>query len=257
MPSPFPGMNPYLEQEEVWHTFHEQFIPLCQEILVPQVRPAYIVKLDEHLYIHELPTQERQFLGRADVGVAKGTAPVRASSGAAVLDAPAYGRIPAAIDAERQSFVEIRDRKNRQLITVLELLSPTNKRPGPDREQYLAKRRQLLASDVHVMEIDLLRGGGPRMPIEELPACDYYAMVSRAEERPRVGLWPITLHELLPRIRIPLREADAAAEIDLQAMLHRLYDAGGYEDYIYDGTPQPPLSSSDQAWVQTLLRPGG
>ena len=71
MPSPFPGMNPYLEQDYVWHDFHEQFIPLCRQLLVPQVRPGYIVRLDEHIYIHELPSEERRFLGRADLGVAR------------------------------------------------------------------------------------------------------------------------------------------------------------------------------------------
>jgi len=146
MPSPFPGMNPYLEQDDIWHDFHERSIPHISEVIVPQVRPGYIVKLDEHVYIHERSAAEREFLGRADVSVARGDVPLPSRQGTQVLEAPVHGQIPVAVDVERLSFVEIRDRRDRQLVTVVELLSPSNKRQGPDREQYLAKRRQLLAS---------------------------------------------------------------------------------------------------------------
>ncbi len=159
-----------------------------------------------------------------------------------------------AVDVERLSFVEIRDRRDRQLVTVLELLSPSNKRQGPDREQYLAKRRQLLASDVHLIEIDLLRGG-PRMPVEGLPDCDYCIVVSRVENRPEVGIWPIRLRARLPVIPIPLRAPDADARLDLQEALNHLYDAAGYEDYIYTGAPQPPLHPDDAAWARQFLPP--
>src|SRR5262249_38575067 len=145
-----------------------------------------------------------------------------------------------------------RDRNSRELITVLELLSPSNKKSGPDREQYLAKRRQLISSPVHLVEIDLLRGG-PRLPVEDLPDCDYYALVSRVEERPRVGIWPVRLRDRLPVIPIPLRSPDPDARIDLQEVLHHLYDAAGYEDYIYTGAPQPPLHPQDAAWARELL----
>jgi hypothetical protein len=213
MPSPFPGMNPYLEQDDAWHGFHKCLIPYISEVIVPQVRPRYIVKLGEHVYIHELLT---------------------------------------AIDVERLSFVEIRDRHSRELITIIEVLSPSNKRIGPDREKYVAKRRQLLASSVHFVEIDLLRGG-PRMPVEDLPDCDYCIMVSRIEKRPHVGIWPIRLRERLPVIPIPLRAPDADARLDLQEALDHLYDAAGYEDYIYTGTPQPPLHPDDAAWARQFL----
>lgn len=252
MPSPFPGMNPYLEQDDAWHDFHERVIPYISDVLVPQVRPGYIVKLDEHIYIHERSAVEREFLGRIDVGVTRGDVPLPSRSGASVLEAPVHGRIPVAIDVERLSFVEIRDRRSRELITVIEVLSPSNKRHGADREQYVAKRRQLLASSVHFVEIDLLRGG-PRMPIEELPDCDYCIMVSRVEERPKVGIWPLRLRERLPVIPIPLRAPDADARLDLQEALNRLYDAAGYEDYIYTGAPQPPLHPDDAAWARQFL----
>ena len=110
-------------------------------------------------------------------------------------------------DIERVPFLEVRDRQSRKLIAVLELLSPSNKRGGPDREQYMAKRNRLLASEAHFVEIDLLRGGRP-MPPEDRPDCDYSVLVSRAEIRPRAGFWPIGLRQRLPIIPIPLRRPD-------------------------------------------------
>lgn len=249
MPSPFPGMNPYLEQDEVWHDFHERFMPAVSEVLVPLVRPSYIVKLDEHLYIHELSAEERRFGGRGDITLARSGLPGASLPGPASTP-PSHGRVPVAVDVESQSFIEIRDRRNRELVTVIELLSPY-KRHGPDRELYLAKRHQLLASPVHLVEIDLLRGG-PRLPIEELAECDYYVLVSRAEERPRAGIWPVRLRERLPAVPVPLRAPDGDVHFDLQEVIHRIHDAAGYQDYIYTGTPQPPLSPADVVWAETL-----
>jgi hypothetical protein len=103
-----------------------------------------------------------------------------------------------------------------------------------------------------LVEIDLLRGG-ERMPVEEMPACDYIVMVSRSYERPRVELWPLALRDPLPTIPIPLRRGDRDATIDLQRLLHEQFDAAGYEDYIYRGRPQPPLSEIDAKWAESLV----
>ncbi len=219
MPSPFPGMNPYLEQDDAWHDFHERFIPLAADVLGAQVRPNYIVKIDEHVYVHELP--------------------------------PDPLLLPA-IDIERVAFAEIRDRRSRELVTVLELLSPSNKRTGADREQYLATRGQLQASNAHLVEIDLLRGGQP-MPAANRPACAYAVMVSRVEERPGAGLWPVQLRDRLPHIPIPVRQPDPDAELDLQALLDRIYDAARYALYIYGGTPEPPLGAEDADWARQFV----
>src|ERR1700756_959812 len=102
MPSPFPGMNPYVERATVWHDFHESFMPLVREILTAQVLPRYFVRIDQHMYIHELSAEERRFIGRG---------------------------IPA-VDSETLSFLEIRDRDKHELVTVIELLSPCNKYAG-------------------------------------------------------------------------------------------------------------------------------
>jgi hypothetical protein len=207
MPSPFPGMNPFLEQDAFWQDFHLEFLPAIRERLVAQVRPKYIIMLDEHVY---------------------------------------------AQDVRRVPFLEVRDRLGRELITVLELLSPANKRGGADREQYMAKREQLLSSAVHFLEIDLLRGGR-RMPLENRRACDYSVLVSRAEDRPRAGFWPIRLRQRLPIVPVPLQSKDPDARIDLQEVFHDVYDAAGYDDFIYAGRPNPQLSAKDATWARTFL----
>jgi hypothetical protein len=251
MPSPFPGMNPYLEQEEVWHDFHDSFLPLARDFLNAQVGADYIVKIGDHIYIHDRDEEGRALLGRADVTVANTPRSASPPSSVGVIESPAKVRLPA-VEVERACFLEIRDRRSRQLITVLELLSPANKKPGKDREQYIDKRNQLLATTVHLVEIDLLRGG-PRMPFEDLPPCDYYVLVSRVEQRLECELWPLTLRDPLPEIPIPLRESDADLRLNIQELLHRVYDAAGYAKYIYDGAPVPPLSPEDAAWARTLL----
>jgi hypothetical protein len=223
MPSPFPGMNPYLEQEDAWHDFHQRFPHVAGSILNQQLAPNYIVKADETVFIHELAYGERQLLGRA-------------------------------VDVERHAFLEIRDRASRQIITVIELLSPTNKSAGPDRELYLSKRRQILRSPAHLVEIDLLRGWGERMPHVQVPGDNFYAIfVSRAELRPDAEVWPIRLREPLPDLPIPLRAPDADITLPLQQVLHRLYDETGYAKYIYSGQPSPALSPADDAWARSLI----
>jgi hypothetical protein len=243
-------MNPYLEHADVWQDFHQSLIPLLRQLLSEQVRPKYFVKIEEQIFIHEVLENQRYLIGRGDMTVSQADA-TATDRALVLLEAPAIGRVPLSVDVERHAFLEIRDRANRQLVTVLELLSPSNKRPGPDREQYLGKRQQLLLSSVHLIELDLLRGG-PRLPIENLPPCDYYALVSRYEDRPNVGLWPLGLRDRLPMIPIPLL-AQERATLDLQSALHQAYDAAGYEDYIYAQAPNPPLQGADVEWAQQLI----
>lgn len=254
MPSPFPGMNPWLEQPDVWHDFHQAFIGSIRTRLAEQVRPDYITKIDENVYIHELSAEQRLLLGRPDVGVFEGVAPnSKWTSGnhPQVATLPiSFGSLLPNVDRISEAFIEVRDTAYRDLITVIELLSPTNKNSGPDREQYLAKRKLLLSGNVHFVEIDLLRGG-TRMPVEGLAQCDYAMMVSRSYERPKVGLWPMKLREPLPIIPVPLKPEDPDAVLDLQQLLHETFDAAGYADYIYQGKPRPPLHPEDEAWAKS------
>lgn len=259
MPSPFPGMNPYFEQEDVWQDFHQTFVTGMRQALVEQVGSRYIVKLELHVYIRELSSSERRLLGRADVGVTVPRTTLGSGETSAtnpttnVAEAPVQCFVPVGIDVIEESYIEVRRTENRQLVTTIELLSPANKYAGPDREAYLSKRRQLLlAGNSNFVEIDLLRGG-TRMPLENLPECDYYALAARPERRPEVGVWPISLRQNLPQISIPLLADDPDARIDLQQILHSTYDHGGYANYIYDADPEPRLNAADAKWAREIL----
>jgi len=245
-------MNPYLEQAEVWTDFHDRLVPAIAESLGPQVNPNYIVKLQEQLYVHELAGDSRRLVGRGDVSLAPGEHPAKLGRGTATLEAPAAVEL-IDVDWERISCVEIRDRGSRNLVTVIEVLSPANKYSHADREQYLSKRHRLLASPVHFVEIDLLRGG-PRLPVVGAPPCDYWVLVSRREQRPRAELWPIRLPERLPEVPVPLHPRDPDARLDLQQLLHRVYDIAYYREWIYSGSPSPALSAEDAAWAEQILK---
>jgi hypothetical protein len=245
-------MNPYLEQADTWEDFHQSFITHARDMLTGQVGDNYLVKIEVRLYLHELSAEERRFVGRADVGLTEGAAAEKTpSSGPALLTAPLELLLPA-VEVQRESFLEIHDRRDRRVVTVLELLSPANKTPGPDHDAYVGKRRSLLASRVHFVEIDLRRGGVRPQP-PELPACDYYLLVSRYHERPRVGVWPIGLRDRLPVLPIPRTPPDPDVALDLQALLNAVYDAAGYGKYIYAERPQPPLLPADAEWARQFV----
>ncbi len=241
MPSPFPGMNPYLEQPSVWEDFHMAFATQIRESLATQVRPNFLVKLEERVFIHE-PSFE--------------ASPAHESS-VATFD-PALNQVKSIlatipnVEIERHAVIEIRDRLDRQLVTMIEVLSPSNKRYGPDREQYLLKRATMMFSSASIVEIDLLRGG-PRLPINDLPVCDYCVTVFRKANAPKVEAWPIGLRDELPVIPVPLKGDFADAKLDLKALLDRVYDAAGYEDYLYESFPEPPLDQTDAMWAQAFI----
>jgi hypothetical protein len=247
MPSPFIGMNPYLEQSDAWVDFHDNFIVRIQDTLNDRVGPNYLVKLEVRLILHERSAEERRFFGIADVGVSD---PLNRSAprDGATIAAPLQLELPA-VEVEKHRSLEIRDRHNRRLVTVIELLSPSNKTAGEDRDDYMVKRRQILSAPTHLVEIDLRRGGTRPSP-PELPTCDYYVLVSRHEDRPRVGVWPFGLRDPMPTIPIPLTAPDPPIMLDLKAVLDRAYDAGGYRKYIYEETPEPPLAESDVEWAR-------
>ncbi|MGH7138207.1 MAG: DUF4058 family protein [Pirellulales bacterium] len=247
MPSPLPGMNPYLEQDDVWEDFHHNFFTWTQASLNSRLGENYFARIEARLYIRELSGDERRFFGRADVGVSSRGGP-QPQTAVVELDAPVELVLPA-VDIGRESWLEIRDRRDRRVVTVIELLSPTNKRRGPDRDAYLSKRNGILASRTHLVEIDLRRGG-ERPSLPPLPDCDYYVFISRYEARPRIGFWPIGLRDPLPTISVPLSDPDPPIELDLQQLLHQTYDSADYGKTIYAETPDPPLSKTDAEWAR-------
>jgi hypothetical protein len=249
MASPFPGMNPWLEQLDLWQDFHTKFLVALSERLVPRVGPNYYVLLEYHIYVHQEP-EERVRLLRGDLLVTHSATSSGQSLGTAVMEAHVEVEHPAP-DLERVPYLEVRHAALGELVTVVEMLSPSNKQ-GENRRDYLTKRDQLLASRTHLVEVDLLRGGEP-MPDAERPDCDYSVMVSRSENRPRARFWPVMLREPLPVVPVPLRLADGEVRVDLQEALQHVYDASGYENFIYRGSPSPPLSAEDMEWARPLL----
>ena len=263
MPSPFPGMNPYLEDPAHWQDFHGSYLYRLRVQLAGLVRPRYVVRLGENVYLKELPDEGPRIRTIPDVSVfgpktpAVGIARLVAAPARAVLTLPA-------VEEVRQGRLEVLERDSMALVTVLELLSPSNKFVGPDRDQYLTKRNRLLLAGVGFVEIDLLRAG-PRT-VAGLPECDYLALVARRPELPTAGVWPVRLADPLPAVPVPLRpgeaeplrrpaqrEAPSEPLLDLQAALHAVYDEVGYGDFIYRAPPDPPLTAEQAAWAATHL----
>jgi hypothetical protein len=249
MPSPFPGMNPYLERDTVWSDFHAGYCMAIKKALVPQVQPEFYVKFNEHIYVHEEP---RRLVGLTDVSVTRKSQLTHGNGGVGVLDAPVRVRLTESFE-ERVLFVEIFDKEDNTLVTLIELLSPANKKKGTDRDQFLAKRWQILKSSVDYVEIDLLRDG-PRLPMEGMPPCDYYVLVSRAADRPDMGLWPVSLRKPLPVVPSPLPAPKKEVRLVLQELLHQAYDEAGYANYIYSGPPTPRLRAEDARWAKRFLQ---
>jgi hypothetical protein len=249
-------MNPYLEQPGVWPSFHTQVLTAFVAQLVPQLVPNYLVQLEERISLHEPLDGPDRAVGRADLGLVRTAEDVGGPSDplvarAAVLE-PAVIELPLP-DYDRQRYIEIRDRRGRALVTVIELLSPSNKRPGPDRLQYLAKRAAVLCSPAHLVEIDLLRGG-PRLPaVGRRPDEAFSVIISRSGDRPQADYWSIGLRNPLPVVPIPLHPEDPPARLDLKGALDKVYDEGGFAYLLYDDEPEPPLHADDAAWARQVL----
>lgn len=249
MPSPFPGMNPYFEHPAFWRGFHTAFLVGLRAAITPLVVPRYFVDVEESLYID--PSGDDELFAIADVAVSAANPDRLSGNGvaAAVVAAPVSARIPR--PPRRVKRLTIRDRGRRDVVAVIELLSPSNKDPGTDRAQYERKRVEIVLNGAHLVEIDLLRRGG-RMPIRPLPPCDYCVMVARDGDWPRVGAWPFGLRDPIPDVPIPLRAGETEPIVNLRAVLDRTYDEGGYAYELYTRPPDPPLAPADAAWAQEI-----
>ena len=258
MPSPFPGMDPYLEGS-AWESFHAALIDEIGRQLARKLRPKFLVRVERRMVVDITDTP-------ADVAIARGVYPdvsvmqvggrpqgVGSTGGVLALEPPVVLATEIAARAPQRS-VSIVDAVERRLVAAIELLSPPNKRPGGGREEYLERRDGFLAGDVHLIEVDLLRRGA-RLPMRgALPAAPYYAFVSRSGHRPLTGVWPISLRGPLPPIPIPLLPGDDDVPLDLQAALTGAYDAYGFDLEIdYRKFPEFPLPPEEAAWVREHL----
>ncbi|MDX1927253.1 MAG: DUF4058 family protein [Pirellulaceae bacterium] len=252
MPSPFPGIDPYLEDPAFWSDFHSTFINYWRETIADALPDNYEAGIGERVYLIENEPEARK-LALPDVTITDddSTGQVTRASGVATLEPVT---IPLTIlDGPRETYIEIIHRPDRSLVTALELLSPTNKNK-PGRTEYLAKRNALLYQDVHLAELDLLRGG-QRLPLAKpLPPGDAYYLVSRAELRPDCQVYSWMLPDRLPILPVPLRAPDADLLIDLAVVFNTAYDRGRYRRRIdYNGTTPVQLNANELSWAKSLL----
>ncbi len=263
MPSPFPGMDPYLEAPETWNDFHHGMISGIQELLNRTLRPNYHAMVEERVYISDEADPGRQWIV-PDVHVSKREEPVfddRVSANSAGYETVIAAAEPVVIttlvdDEIHEARLVIHDARSREVVTIIEVLSPTNKIAGSrGRANYEAKRSEVLQSRTNFVEIDLLRSGVPFFPRELLPPLDYAVHVSKFGQRPKGIVWPILLRQRLPKIQIPLRPTDADVEIDLGLILNTVYDRAGYDMIIdYTQPPHVPLDDANSVWAKEWLK---
>lgn len=213
MDSPFPGMDPYLEELSGWPGVHHRLISVLSDALTEQVAPHYTVSIEERVYITDDEPEARQ-------------------------------------QAAHDRFLAIYDRRSRELVTTLEVLSPRNKASGSrGRSAFLAKREAVFSTRTHWIELDLLRAG--ERPEEVARQSDYYALLRRGDGGGRLSVWYVDLRDALPHITVPLRDPHPAVVLDLQQVFATLYTRARYADDVDYTRPAPPptLWPADAAWV--------
>jgi hypothetical protein len=257
MPSPFPGMDSYLEGSE-WVSVHAELSSEIARQLAPKLRPKYIVRTIRR-FITETPDDIAIATGDIypDVMVSKIAEQSERYENVVTL-APAPIQIATVIPTRvPQVSIEIRDVAQRELVTAIEVLSPTNKR-GDGYGEYLDKRRRLLYSTAHLIEIDLLRKGR-RVPTQApLPTAPYFIFLSHAERRPIMDVWAIQFYMALPTIPIPLLPGDLDSALDLQLALTTIYDALSYDLSVdYTQPPEIPLEGEAALWARQCVQAAG
>ena len=261
MPSPFPGMDPYLEHPDFWPEVHNRLIVAIADFLVPQVRPKYRVAIEKRIYeITPNNGDNSLLIGIPDIAINRQSTELEPSQPQIAVASPNVKPIMVTLpmpEQIKQSYLEIRDLATGQVITAIELLSPVNKRTGAGRQAYLKKRQNILGSLTHLVEIDLLRGWSP-MPMQNQQQSDYRLLVSREAHRPKAELYAFNLRTPIPEISLPLRAEDTEPVVALQTLLNQVYDHSGY-DYVldYNRPTNPPLSEEDSNWASELLHHQG
>ena len=266
MKSPFPGMDPYLESPTHWSDFHPTFIQAIRATLNEVLPRSYVARVDEIVSliapVSEIPEESVHV---PDVLVLQRSgappAPARAGGGgtAAVLETPEPVTLEAVefLGERTEVIIKIVRLPEQQLVTVIELLSPTNKYGG-GRAEYLQKRREFLRLPVNLVEFDLIRAG-PRLPFRTpFPAGHYFGLVTRAADVGKTQAYGWTVRDPWPRVPIPLREPDADVIIDLAGAFARAYEVGRYGELIDYGAPapRPALPPPDAQWVAEATRGG-
>ncbi len=256
----FPGMDPWLEHPGLWPDLHNALISAIREDLASKVAPRYFVGIEQRTYV-ATPVEDIAMI-RPDVLVGRTGSRKRipkperrTAAGVGVIEMDIDRPVPVPIE---EWFLEIRTVGEKRLITVIEVLSPTNKIKGDGREEYLGKRENILKTRTNLVEIDLLRAGQPMPPWPPIPAeSPYRIVISRGASRPRAKLLAFGVRDEIPTIPIPLLPDDPEPTLSLGAVLHALYDRARFDLQLdYKEPPVPPLDLDDAAWARDILAPG-
>src|SRR5437588_11069008 len=222
MPSPFPGMDPYLEDEKLWPGFQHHLVNCLYQILLPGLVDRYRARVGQRHYA----TEQALF-----------TSIVR--------------------EEHHEEFIEIRQRTDNRLVTLVDVVSPANKLTAEGRKAYLDKRREGRAAGTNLVEIDLVLQGQPMLEYSRdgLPDWDYAVTVTRSTQPERHEIYTATLQERLPRFRMPLAADDRDTVLDLHTAFTRCYDQGGFQSKInYQRDPSTALNPEDRQWLHEVLR---
>ena len=247
MPSPFPGMDPYLEVPALWPGLHQRLITYISDTLTPTIRPTYSARIGERIYVVE---SRREIY--PDVTLVQRPTPPSTGSGVVTEETIPVAEpyvLQTPIHEYREPFIELVHNAQGDVVTVIEILSPANK-TGEGQKLYYKKQQEVLQSKAHLVEIDLLSQGEytlvlPESELNMLPAWRYLIAISRFENRPHTyEVYPMTLTQRLPIFRIPLRQPDPDVILDLQTVFDQSYDNGGYSDFVDYNIPPEGVSVS-------------
>lgn len=259
MSSPFPGMDPYLEQPAFWSSFHSRLIVAVADAIEAMLDPHYYVEVETRTYLSD--GDGSLLVGIPDAIVASSQPndpPVDNSSATestvAVQLRPQRVTVPVPEEVNER-YLEIRELETGAVITAIEVLSPKNKRAGKGRIAYEDKRNAVLGSLTHLVELDLLRSGEPMAMKGSVPATTYRLLISRSTRRPVADLYSFTVRDALPTFPIPLKRGEQELLLPLQDVFNGVYDRARYQSRInyHQPPPLPPLSEVDQQWLDALL----
>lgn len=247
--SPFPGIDPFWEEPARWSSVHTRLINAISDQLAERVSPNFYVEIEERIIVAVTDPDEANLYFEPDVYLTRGQEAVQQPAHTMVITPPTVIEVvhPEEI---RQRYLEVRDSFNHEVITTIELLSPFNKAGGKrDNVDFLKKRRQMMATNVHWLEIDLLRAG--LGPSEVTGKSDYYALLKRGGVLDLFEVWYIDLRDTLPTIAVPLRAGLDDVPLDLQSAFADMYRRAHYADSIdYSAAiPSPPLPAADETWI--------
>jgi hypothetical protein len=258
MPSPFPGMDPYLETPDLWPDVHHGFINEIQKAINPQITPKYVARVEIRDYVESDADLERYRTPDLRIESTPKPKPKSTVANGALLIAEPVIVASLLSDQIEEAYLTIKHRESKALVAVLEVMSASNKASGSEgRKSFMEKRREVLASEVHWIEIDLLRDGR-RANGPSFPSMAYRVLVARGDDRGLTRCWPISLRQRLPVIGIPLKGSDPDVPLNLSAVLDSVYEVGAYDCSVdYAKPPDPPLAPADAKWANKLLRAKG